>query len=472
MAEVQDTRIRVRFAPSPTGHLHIGGARTALFNYLFARQRKGAYILRIEDTDRERSKREYEEAIFKAFDWLGIKADEGVIEGGEFGPYRQSERTPQYREALERLIKDGTAFFCDHPAGEKGSYGEVHWCSRRDEPEARTGIIRFKTPRNRIIGFVDLIRGEVSFNTEEIGDFSLAKTVDEPLYNLANAVDDGAMRISHVLRGEEHISNTPRQILLQEALDLPSMSYGHFPLILAPDRTKLSKRHGSTSVVDYQDQGYLPEALVNFMALLGWHPGGNKEILSMEELAAIFSLERIQPSGAIFDTVKLDWMNGEYIRALPPDELIERTRPFLAKAGIDAGLVSRDQLREIARLEQPRIQKLAEMGERVEFYFTRPKIAPEILYWKSMTAEELKISLGISLELLESLDRPFPTAAEAEAVLLAKAGEMGDRGKLLWPLRAALSGRNASPGPFEIISILGRDESIQRVKDALKLLGA
>ena len=269
--------VRVRFAPSPTGNLHVGGARTALFNYLFAKSKGGRFVLRVEDTDKERSLKEFEDAIRESFEWLGITPDESPWHGGSYGPYRQSERAEIYRSYLEKLLKAGLAFWCGHPSAKNEAYGEVHWCEYRESPEARPGIIRFKSPRHAVIAFSDLVRGKIEYNTEELGDFALAKDLDSALYNFANTVDDHEMEITHVLRGEEHISNTLKQILIRESLDLRSFEYGHFPLILGSDRTKLSKRQGATSILDFNEQGYLPEALINFIALLGWNPGGTDE---------------------------------------------------------------------------------------------------------------------------------------------------------------------------------------------------
>lgn len=464
---MQEPRIRVRFAPSPTGRLHIGGARTALFNFLFARHFQGGYVLRIDDTDEARSRPEYETAIFEGLNWLGITSDEGVQEGGPFLPYRQSERLKSHRDALERLLASGQAFYCDHPAREKGDQAGPHWCEFRDSRDERRGVIRFKSRGDQTVIFHDLVRGDVSFNTEEIGDFSLARSLESPLYNFASTIDDAEMKISHILRGEEHIANTPRQILVQQALDLPAIQFAHFPLILGADRKKLSKRFAASSVEEFRDQGYLPEALINFLVLLGWHPEGDREIFSLEELVRDFSLERVNPAGAVFDIAKLDWMNSEYIRKLSHDELLRRIEPYLKFAGIDTALVSSEQLAEIIRLEQPRLTKLAEIGERVGFYFQAPIVDPALLSWKSMTAEDIQGSLLESQKIIASMASPFPSASEFEALLLPRATEMGDRGKLLWPLRVALSGKKASPGPFEIASVLGRDEVLVRIARAI-----
>lgn len=469
--------IRVRFAPSPTGHLHIGGARSALFNYLLAKQKGGNSVLRIEDTDIERSKKEYEEAIFEAFDWLGIQFDEEPRKPGPYGPYRQSERGDYYERAISALISSGKAFYCPHPASEE-EYA-IHWCDARDQNEKR-GIIRFKTPQNRDIGFDDAIRGKVTINTDTFGDFSVAKDAKTALYNLAVVVDDIEMKISNVFRGEDHIANTPKQILIYEALGAKLPNFAHQPLLLGPDRSKLSKRHGATAVVEFRERGYLPEALINFLALLGWNPGTEQEIFSLNELVREFSVEKMQKSGAIFDVTKLDWMNGEYIRKKSISELTNLLTPFIekagiaspqssTKAGIDVSDTPREKLERIVALEQPRLKKLSEIGERIRFYFEAPQVPADLLAWKQMTQDEISTSLDESTDLVSSLSK-WPEPKEAEAPLLDAATKRGDKGSLLWPLRAALTGLKASPGPFDVISILGKTESLARLKRAKEAL--
>lgn len=458
--------IRVRIAPSPTGHLHVGTARAALFNYLIAKKKGGTFILRIEDTDKERSKPEFEEKIFEALEWLGLIPDEGPKQGGPHAPYRQSERARHYRSALEQLLKEKKAFYCSHPAS--GGEHEVHWCEFR-EGGADSGIIRFKSPKGLDISFDDAIRGTVTINTDSFGDFSIAKDLDSALYNLAAVVDDMAMEITDILRGEDHIANTPKQILLYGAFGCTPPRFGHLPLLLGEDRSKLSKRHGATSVVEFREQGYLPEALINFLALLGWNPGGDKELFSLSELIQEFSLEKVNKSGAIFDTVKLDWMNGEYIRMLSIADLTDRLIPFMEKAGIGVSGMPREKLERIVALEQPRLKKLSEIGERIKFYFEAPEVSKELLSWKQMTSDEISTSLDESLNLVSKLSE-WPEPKEAEILLLGAAAKRGDKGALLWPLRAALTGLKASPGPFDVISILGKTESLLRLKRAKEAL--
>ncbi|MBC7074377.1 glutamate--tRNA ligase, partial [Candidatus Parcubacteria bacterium] len=324
-------KIRVRFAPSPTGYLHIGGVRTALFNFLFAKKNQGVFILRIEDTDKERSKKEYEENIMESLRWLGIEWDEGPDKGGPFGPYRQSERGEFYKKYLQKLLNEGKAYYCfctkEELEAERQyllSLGQAPRYSgkcrnlpkevvEKNLKEKKESVIRLKVEPQKVV-FFDLIRGKIEVEAELLGDFVIAKSLTEPLYNFACVVDDYEMKITHVIRGEEHISNTPKQILIQKALGFPQPQYAHLPLILAPDRSKLSKRHGAVSVWEYKKMGYLPEALLNFLAFLGWNPGTNREIYSLSALIKDFSLERIQKSGAVFNQKKLDFLNGFYIR--------------------------------------------------------------------------------------------------------------------------------------------------------------
>jgi len=493
---------RVRFPPSPTGYLHIGNVRTALFNYLFARKHGGVFVLRIEDTDQARSKKEYEEDIFAALRWLGLGTDEGPEQGGQFGPYRQSERTDIYKKYLKQLLQDGKAFYCFHSEVELEEEGirllaakqpPIHACEYRDvgiadAEELRRSkpdhIIRFKTPLGRTIVFRDLIRGDVSFASDLIGDFSIAKALDEPLYHLAVVIDDYEMKISHVIRGEDHIANTPKHILLMEALGFPMPYFAHLPLILGPDRSKLSKRHAATSLRDYRAAGYLPETIINFLSFLGWNPGGAQEIFSKEELIQEFSLEKVQKSGAVFDVAKLDWMNGGYIRKKSPADLAALCKPyledFLASSSllqhpyklefvrVSDGVIRDDYLAKIVALEQPRLKKLSEIGERAEFFFRAPEYDKELLRWKQMTDENVVIALQRSENILSKL-QVSSFKIQIEKAFLDAIGE-GDKGALLWPLRVALSGRRASSGPFEIMEILGIEESLARIRAAKEKL--
>src|SRR3989344_6088728 len=324
--------VRVRIAPSPTGWLHFGLARTALFNYLFAKKNNGKFILRIEDTDIKRSEKKYEKDIIESLRWLGLEWDED--------PYRQSERAQVYEKYVKKLLDSHQAFWCYHTKEEleaeknerilreKAPKHKCQHAANTNNNKTKKGIIRFRCPDKKII-FNDLIRGRLEFEAGLLGDISIARDEKTPLYNLSAVIDDYEMKISHVIRGEDHISNTPKQILLQKALGLPSPKYAHLPLILGHDRTKLSKRHGAVSVTQFRKQGYLPEVLLNFMALLGWNTGTKKEIFSLEELIKEFSLERVQKGGAIFNISRLDWLNGYYIRKMDLDELTKKCIPYL-----------------------------------------------------------------------------------------------------------------------------------------------
>jgi len=485
--------IRTRFAPSPTGLFHIGGARTALFNFLFAKVNGGKFILRIEDTDLERSRPEYEKDILESIKWLGLNWDEF---------YRQSERLNLYNGYLNKLIDDGKAFYCFHSkefldkeykeqvAAKKNP---AHICEFRKLPRKdaerrlnkavsnsgqENAIIRFKIPFDEEICFDDLIRGKVCFNSNTLGgDFSLAKAASAgnflPLYNFAVVVDDYLMKISHVIRGEEHISNTPKQILIQKNLDLPMPEYAHLPLILAPDRSKLSKRHGATSVMDYREMGYLPETLINFLALLGWNAGANEEFFSLKGLIKKFDLTKVQKSGAVFNIEKLDWLNGHYIRNLSLDELVKRINPFLERDGLRAG-DDIEYLKKIIALEKPRLKKLGEMGERTVYFFKIPSYKPELLIWRDMLFKDAIASLKISRESLLKINELDFNRENLESSLLKEAerAKNKDKGRLLWPLRTALTGLEASPGPFEIMEILGKKRTIERIEAALKKLNA
>lgn len=459
----KNSKIRVRFAPSPTGPYHVGSARSTLFNYLFAKKHKGDFILRIEDTDKERSKKEFEKDILENIKWLGLKWDE---------LYYQSKRTKIYEKYLKKLLDSGKAY--------------------------KKEIIWFKNPNKQVV-FNDLIRGKVEVDSAILGDFSLAKDLKTPLYNLAAVIDDHEMEISHVIRGEDHISNTPKQILIYEALGWQTPQFAHLPLILGPDRSKLSKRHGAVSVSEYRNQGYLAEALVNFMVLLGWNPGNDKEIFSLKDLVEQFSLEKIQKGGAVFNIDKLDWFNGHYIREKSSDEITSLAIPYLIEAGLIKPIfrskqyppayggyvleqeyiinktkekISADKLKKIICLEQERMRKLSEVGEMTEFFFSEPKYKPELLKWKTMGKKEIVDSLDESYSILCDVKETNFKADKLKEILMSEADKFGsgDRGKLLWPMRAALSGRDKSPGPFEIAEILGKEETLKRIKKAKNLL--
>lgn len=479
--------VRTRIAPSPTGNLHIGTARTALFCYLFAKNHQGSFILRIEDTDIERSSPEFEKNIIEGLKWLGIVWDEGPDIGGALGPYRQSERIATYKNYLEKLLRDQKAYYCfcsedelEAQRQDQMSRGEAPRysgkCGQLSEEtvkkyfeEKKPSVIRFRiTPKK--VEFHDLIRGRVEFDAGLIGDIVIAKNLEIPLYNFAVVVDDFEMKISHVIRGEDHLSNTPKQILLQEALDFPRPEYGHLPLILGPDRTKLSKRHGSTSVAEFQKEGYLAEALVNFMALLGWNPGDEREIYSLASLVKDFSIEKVQKPGAIFNIKKLDFINGFYIRQKSLDKLTELCLPYLETAGlIDKQKINLDYVKKVIQLYQERLKKISEIVELTDYFFKDDlSYEKDLLKWGTMIEKEVLDSLHILETALSSIEENDWTKENLENILLEKAKEMKkeiqDRGELLWPLRVALTGKKASAGPFEVAFVLGKEKTLQRIK--------
>jgi nondiscriminating glutamyl-tRNA synthetase len=498
--------IRVRFAPSPTGPLHIGGARTALFNYLFAKKNKGSFILRIEDTDVERSDLKWVQEIIEELKWLGLDWSEGPDIGGEYGPYIQSQRLDIYEKYLKKLLEEKKAYYCfcleeeleakrqeQMSRGVAPKYdGKCRNLSQKEVKkylkEGKRTVIRFKVPEKKV-KFTDLIRGNLEFDSGLLGDVVIAKNLRTPLYHFAVVVDDFEMKISHVIRGEEHLPNTPRQILLQEALGFPAPIYGHLPLLLNPDRSKLSKRYGDVSLRYYHEQGYLPEALVNFMAFLGWNPGGEREIFSLNALAKEFSLEKVQKPGAIFNLKRLDFLNGFYIRQKSTDKLTELCLPYLISAKLiaksPAGYTILETGEEIptATLEKivesykTRLKKLSEIVELTDFFF-KDNLAykKELLKWDEMQDSDVKESLLASEKTLSGEEKwdcknlEEVLIIEAEKFNLKKGYPPRNKGFLLWPLRVALSGKEASTSPFEIAEILGKEKTLKRIKEAISIL--
>ena len=460
--------VRVRIAPSPTGRFHIGTARTALFNWLFAKKEKGVFILRIEDTDRERSKKEYEDDIRAGLTWLGLGHDE---------LYRQSERTDMYERALKKMLEDKKAFFCGHTIEELKAEGESqrvakepprHVCSHRDD-KREEGIIRFKNDSTKRIAVRDIIRGDILYDSALLGDFSLAKSVYEPLYNFAAVLDDGELKISHVIRGEDHLPNTPKQILIGESLDLPIPQWAHLPLLLGADRSKLSKRHGALALLEYRDIGYLPDAMINFIAFLGWHPKDEVgEVLDRDTLIREFSLERIQKGGAIVSTEKLDWLNKEYIKKLSVEEYRNIADSYVSRK-IKSEYESTAFEKAIDAM-RPRVSRLGELDSQLGKIIERVQYDKAVLLWRGKIAQS---DAGDVLdELINLLSNIQLSEFNAEAVekyiepIIQKRG----KGSVLWPLRAALSGREASLGPYELTDILGKEETLERLRGALRVL--
>ncbi|HEY9586155.1 MAG TPA: glutamate--tRNA ligase [Candidatus Paceibacterota bacterium] len=433
----------VRIAPSPTGNLHVGTARSALFNFLFARQNNGKFILRIEDTDRERSTLEFEKNVLEGMGWLGLSYDE---------IYRQSERTNVYTGELNKLLKKG-----------------VIYLSQEKEPGKREEVFRFKNP-NKQITFQDEIRGQVSFDTTELGDFVIAKSVTEPLYNFAVVVDDFLSGITHVIRGEDHLSNTPRQILIQEAMGAPRPIYAHLPLLLGKDRSKLSKRHGATSISDYKDRGFLPEAMVNFLALLGFNPGGDLEIFSLDELIKIFDLKRVQKGGAVFDEEKLKWMNKEHLKLKGEEFLNEYLAQAILSTNRAADLkINLEAARKAAKLFAERISVASELKNELEagewdYLFIETIFGSELLIWKKDTGEKTLSDFDLIISAIEKVD--FHASKESIQTALNKEAEKIGSGSFFWPLRVAMCGKDMSPDPISLMLYFGKEETLVRLNNA------
>ena len=495
-------KIRTRFAPSPTGYLHLGNLRSALYEYLFARQNKGTFVIRIEDTDQTREVAGSVENMLKILKWTGLEPDEGVIldkdgkvaEKGHFGPYTQSKRLEIYRKYAFKLVEKGFAYYCfcseerlenlrkEQEAAKLPTRYDWH-CrylltaevqSRLDRGDQY--VIRMKVPEGREIEFEDLIRGRIKVNSREIDDQIILKADGFPTYHLAHVVDDHLMEISHVIRAEEWLPSTPKHLLLFEFFGWPPCRYAHLPLILNKDKTKLSKRQGDVAVEDFRDQGYLPQTLVNYIALLGWNPGTDREIFSLDELIKEFSLDKVHKAGAVFDEQKLEWLNGEYIKKMPSTDFVQLARPYLEKNLAANNFSSKDfgqdALDKILLIEQQRIGKLIEVGEGIKFFFTdQPVYDPGILIWKK--ADQQK-----TLENLEQLANElenYPPANWNKESLENKlkqyiAAKQLTNGEVLWPLRVALTGLEKSPPPFAVAEILGKEKTIIRLRQASSLL--
>lgn len=469
--------VRVRFAPSPTGPFHIGNARSALFNYLFARQQKGKCILRIDDTDTERSEKHFEIEMKEAFEWLDIAWDE---------EFHQSERIDIYAAHLERLLAQKKIFWCPHTPEEldsqrtalmKNKQAPIHICSFREgeRNEGGKGILRFKNDAQKDIVFEDMVRGAITFDPSLLGDFSVAKNMRKPLYNFTTVVDDALMYITHIIRGEDHIPNTPKQILLQEAFRFTMPLYAHLPLILGSDRSKLSKRHGAIAVMQYKKDGYLASAFLNFLALLGWHPEqkqktekGREEIFSRKELIELFSLSRIQKGGAMFDAEKLRWMNSVYIRDMNVKELSKALFEYLRSDWQKIAQARHAWWTRIVAIEQSRLVLLADIVQRVDYYFETPSIEKEILLSDSLRPNMTIHHLKKIHALIDTIQGAFSRDA-LHAKVMPYAEQQGEK-EVLWPFRVALTGKRASAGLFEVAELLGKETAQERLMHAIKLL--
>jgi glutamyl-tRNA synthetase len=483
-----ETDIRVRFAPSPTGYLHVGGARTALFNYLFARRHKGTLILRIEDTDRTRLQKGAIEEIFQSLSWMGLEWDEGPDRDGPHGPYIQSERRDIYQQHAEQLVEKGIAYRCfctlerlaklrekQQDTKMKTGSGYDRHCrelsSESSDQRVASGIphvIRLKIPELRSIVFQDMIRGEIIYQSDVLDDFVLLKSDGFPTYHLANVVDDHYMKISHVMRGDEWIASTPRHILIYEAFEWKPPRFAHMPVILAQDGGKLSKRKGAASVLDYKSAGILPEALINFLALLGWSPGEDREIMTREELVILFDLNKVSPKASVFDEKKLEWLNGHYLRESSINALYDTVVDRWKEMGLfeDQTATNKSYCQAVIGLMKTRARRIPEIAENSVYFFKDPdqydaKLAKK--HFKTANLEQLKT-------LVEKLDdtSPFDQETLETVYRILAESEAISAGKLIHPTRLAVSGVGYGPGLFELLEILGKEITIRRLNKAIE----
>jgi len=484
------TKIRVRFAPSPTGNLHVGGARTALFNWLMAKKYNGSFILRLEDTDLDRNLREAEEGIITSLRWLGLDWDEGPGRGGPFGPYRQSKRLDIYRQEADRLLEAGLAYKCyctpedlakqREEAKKKGSAFLYNGRCRELDTQKRkelemAGIrpaLRIKAPREGATVVKDLIRGEVTFENNTMDDFIIMKSNGVPTYNFACVIDDSLMQITHILRAEEHLSNTPKQIIVYKLLGYEQPQFAHVPMILAPDRSKLSKRHGATAVEEFRTDGYLPEALVNYLALLGWSPGDDREIMSPSEIVDSFSLENISKSAAVYDTKKLTWLNAHYLNALPLKQIVEAALPFFKARGYTGDELSQESrayVEKVIAAVRTRVHTLAELTDASVYFFQEDLTYEEKGVKKFFTKPDVAGILAKGAQALAEAE-PFDlsTVEASYRKLVEEQGISG--GALIHPTRLAVSGKTVGPGLFDIIVTLGKKKSLERLERAINYI--
>jgi nondiscriminating glutamyl-tRNA synthetase len=487
---MENKKIRVRFAPSPTGYLHIGGARTALFNWLYARHYKGTFILRIEDTDQVRSTEEAVNVILEGMKWLGLDWDEGPGKEGKYGPYYQMQRLPLYQKYTEKLLKNKKAYYCyctkeeltesrQKQIKEDNLFRYDRHClnlseeeKRRYEEEGRKPVIRLKIPAKKIV-FNDLLRGEVNFEGELLSDFVIVKSDGIPTYNFAVVIDDALMDISNIIRGDDHISNTPKQILIYEALGFNLPKFAHLPMIMGSDHTRLSKRHGATSVMEYKEIGYIPEAVVNYIAHLGWSSGDEREIFSLEELVKEFSLDKISKHSAVFSIDKLNWFNSEYLKKSSVDSLVKMVIPFLKEANYikeeNLSPVKLEWLKEVIKLMQGRFKNFSQFIDYADYFFV-DKIDIEPQAFQSVLNKE-----GIS-DILKALKEELSVLKcwdekSIEDIVREIASSLQIKGgKIIHPIRVALTGKKIGPGLFELIVVLGQEKTIQRLEEAIEKL--
>jgi glutamyl-tRNA synthetase len=479
---------RVRFAPSPTGYLHVGGARTALFNWLYARHTGGTLILRIEDTDAERSSADMVTGILDGLRWLGLNWDEGPEAGGPHAPYFQSQRLERYRAAAAELLESGRAYRCyctperlrhererAEQRGEAWRYDRACLALTGDDRRTREAsgapyAVRFRV-REGHTAFDDAVHGRIEFDTANVEDFVILRSDGLPTYHLSVVVDDVDMQISDVIRGDDHISNTPKHVLLFEALGSAVPRFAHVPLILGADKKRLSTRHGATSVMEYAKQGYLPDAMVNFLALLGWSPGDDRELMSRQELIDSFSLDKISGGNAVFNTDKLDWMNAQYLSRLPIEELATHARTVIDEAGLGGGPLVSDQraFHGLIELLRPRVKRLGDFVDQA-----RPLLASSVHYEpeaieKHLSSPDLAAHTAVLVRALSEVS-PFDES-DVESAVRRTAAERGIKaGVLIHCIRVALTGRTATPGVFEMMALLGREETIARLNALITFL--
>jgi glutamyl-tRNA synthetase len=481
--------VRVRFPPSPTGHLHIGGVRTALFNWLYARHHGGVFILRIEDTDAERSSWEMVAGIVDGLRWLGLDWDEGPDTGGPHAPYFQSQRLDRHRELAERLVREGRAYYCycspetlrqkREAAGAAGG-GWIYdrTCGRLDadeiarrESSGATRAIRFRVPPG-MTAFEDLVHGRIEFDNAVIEDFVVLRSDRQPTYHLSVVADDIDMDITHVVRGDDHVSNTPKHLLLYDAFGRQPPAFAHVPLILGADKKRLSKRHGATSVMEYQRLGYLSETMVNFLALLGWSPGTDQEVLTRTELLDLFTLEGIGGGNAVFNPEKLDWMNQQHIARLPAEEIVRRIEPLLKDAGLWRASFSGEEhewLLRVIDLVKPRIRRLSQIVDAARPFLEEQVSVEPDAEKKYLSSAALQQPFAALVETFAGLDRFDPQSLET--ALRTTADLAGIKaGALIHATRVAVTGRTVSPGLFEVLELLGQQRTLARMRAAKRLI--
>ncbi len=511
-------KIRTRFAPSPTGYLHVGSLRTALYCYLFAKHNDGDFVLRVEDTDRSRYVEGSIENLVKVLHSVGLDYNEGIIldndgkiaDKGDFGPYMQSQRLEIYQKYADELIKNDYAYYCFCSQERLGEMRKVQQaqklapmydgkCRNLSKEEVQNFldkktpyVVRLKVPKDGFTEFEDLVYGKIKIENKTIDDQVIMKSDGFPTYHLANVVDDHLMEISHVIRAVEWLPSTPKHIILYKAFNWELPKFAHLTLLLNPDKSKLSKRQGDVAVEDYLKKGYLPEALLNFILLLGWNPKTEEEVFSMEEMIKRFDLSGVNKTGAIFNTEKLDWINGAYIRKMDLDKLTMLSVPYLVEAGIieeiknekiknqndnlkfkiiDTGeIISFDYLKQILALEQERMKKLSEIGDLVKFIFTdKLEYEKDLLIWKKMSFDEVINNLKLAYDELEKIDGKDFDKNNLEKVLRGLMEKNNIKaGELLWPLRVALTGLKASPSPFEVAEVLGKEKVLGRIKKGIE----